>query len=300
MTIEIVSEPYDASQFASMARLLGTYFPATDRLLTKTYTDWLYVDNPFGRAILVRAIEGDRWAGFMALIPVQLEASGEALRAYYVVNVLVDPAFQGHHLFGRMISAAKALAAAEGAALMGHPNAAAHRSWQRARMVFHDDLRPSYAPPRPLAKRVRVRRVQDATQLEATRPVLADICAQSDSWRVAAHPEYLAWRYLRHPSNSYVVQVVFAESGAVGVQIAKRIKPAVHMLIDQFMQPTLQLAAARQLPFCTICFWPDSTIDSHAGGLWKLPWRKRIPVFFTPSSTPPRPIGSLGLSPSDF
>lgn len=302
MSLDVLIEDYADHQQGPLFELFGSYFQPDDRLLTATYTRWLYADNPFGSARMVRVTEGDRWVGFMAMIPVQLVRCGERLRAFYVVNVLVHPAFHGKHLFGRMITAARQLAEAEGAALMGHPNDMALKSWQRARMHFHESLRPSLAWPRLWGRGMGAHVVREAGQLQASADVLADLALHSRGWRVAATPAYLDWRYLRHPSNTYGVQALTAQGVPVGVQITKRVRPGVRLLVDQFVLAEHARGATSLLPPLTLCFWPDSITHEMTGAVWALPWKKRIPFFFTRALAPEAAAGvaRLGLSASDF
>ena len=302
MSLELSIENYADKDREPMFELFASYFRADDRLLTSAYTRWLYVENPFGSALMVRVTEGARWAGFMAMVPVELARCGRRLRAYYVVNVLVHPQFHGKHLFGRMITAAKAVVSSEGAALLGHPNDMALKSWQRARMHFHEPLRPSLALPVPWGRGVSASTVKEVGQLDASASVLADIASQSQSWCVAATPEYLDWRYLRHPSNTYGVQVLTARGAPAGVQITKRVRPGVRLLIDQFVHARQTRGATGQLPPLTLCFWPDSFTKEQAGVVLPLPWKKRIPFFLTrsPDADESASVARLGLSASDF
>ena len=302
MSLEVSIEEYAVHQHGPLFELFSSYFQPDDRLLAATYTRWLYAENPFGPARMVRVTEGERWVGFMAMIPVELARYGKRLRTYYVVNVLVHPQFHGKHLFGRMITAAKALVTAEGTALMGHPNDMALKSWQRAHMHFHELLRPSLALPVLWGRGVSANTVKEVGQLEASASVLAEIASQSQSWCVAATVKYLDWRYLRHPSNTYVVQVLAARGVPAGVQITKRVRPGVRLLVDQFIQPQQTRAAISLLPPLTLCFWPESLTREHAGAVLSLPWKKRIPFFLTCSPDPEESasVARLGLSASDF
>lgn len=302
MNLDVSIEDYGDHQLPSLFELFSSYFKPDDRLLTAAYTQWLYADNPFGLARMVKVTEGRRWVGFMALIPVQLTRQGESLRAFFVVNVLVHPAFHGKHLFGRMITAAQKLAEAEGAALMGHPNDMALKSWQRARMHFHEALRPSLAWPRLWARGMSAHRVRKAGQLQEIAGVLTSVATQSASWRVAATPAYLDWRYLQQPSNTYSLQILTAQAAPAGVQVTKRVRPGVWLLMDQFVSAEHAQFATSLLPPLTLCFWPDSITHEMSGSVWALPWKKRIPVFFTRSLAPEAPTGvaRLGLSASDF
>ena len=302
MTLHVSIDDYAEEQFGPLVKLFASYFPPGDRLLTHDYTRWLYAANPFGAARMVRVSEGSRWVAFMAMIPVMLVCASGSQKAYYVVNVLVHPDFHGKGLFGRMIDAAMVSIEAEGAALMGHPNDMALKSWQRAGMHFHDLLRPSLALPKPWLWGYRVRQAQSTSDLEPLRARLDDLVHAAAFWRVCASPEYLAWRYLQHPTNAYKVQIIERDQTPIGVQVSKRLKPAVNLLVDQFVEPGDVLAATARLPALTLCLVPDAVTGVAADGRWTLPLKKRVPFFLT---RPTKRIVSpettrLGLSPSDF
>lgn len=302
MSLEVSVEDYADDHLGPLFELFGTYFKPDDRLLTAAYTRWLYQANPFGLARMVRVSEGSRWVGFMAMLPVELTRRGEPLRAFYVVNVLVNPAFHGKFLFGRMITAAQRLVEKEDAALLGHPNDMALKSWQRARMHFHEPLRPSVAWPWPSARGMSARTVVSAGQLQASADTLADVASLSSSWRVAATPAYLDWRFLRHPSNTYHVQALTDHGSPAGVQVTKRVRPGVRLLVDQWVVAEHAKRATSLLPPLTLCFWPDSFTHDMSGAVWALPWKKRLPIFFTRPLSPEvsTSVARLGLSASDF
>lgn len=302
MKIEVSIEDFNVSQFDQLVALFGSYFPPDDKLLTKGYAEWLYAKNPFGLARMVKAVEGDRWVGFMALIPVHLVRRDARLVAYYVVNVLVHPEYHGKHIFGRMITAAKELVEAEKAVLMGHPNDMALKSWQRARMHFHDPLRPSLVVPKLLARGVRVRRLVDIEQLQSVLPALSAQALLAERWNIAVTAEYVSWRYLTHPANKYLIQLIEVNRVPAGFFVSKKVRPAIRLLVDQFMLDQHAAGGFSRLPWLTISFKPEASAREYAGSLWPLPAKKQLPFFFTHYQQPStaRDVMNLGLSASDF
>lgn len=301
MSIEVQIIDFNMDQFDQLVALFGSHFGPDDKLLTKSYTDWLYGKNPFGSARMVAAIEADRWIGFMALIPVHLVRRDARIVAYYVVNVLVHPQHQGKHVFGRMITAAKKLAVFENAVLMGHPNDMALKSWQRARMHFHDPLRPSLAVPK-LWGRARAYDVHDLNQLQSVLPILSAQASEAERWHLAVSEEYVSWRYMTHPTNTYRIQLVEVDAAPVGFLVSKKVRPGINLLVDQFIIELYATDAFGRLPWVTVSFRPDSSIFEFPRILWPLPLKKRIPFFFTHPQQlcTARDVMNLGLSASDF
>lgn len=302
MTLDVVIERFSDLDLAPLRELFATYFPPGDRLLTTEYSRWLYAENPFGRALMVKVLEAQRWVGFMAMVPVTLTKAGQDLRAYYVVNVLVHPDFYGKFLFGRMIKAAMLRVTEEQAAMLGHPNDLALKSWQRARMHFHDALRPVLALPRPWSWNCRVHTAASVDDLASLALPLKALLLESASWRVAASPEYHDWRFMRHPSTKYRIQLVEWRDELVGVQISKRVKPGVNLLIDQIVPSVALTAATGKLPFATVCFSSNMATHQKGSGKKSLPFKKRIPFFLTrPAESISAPQAAfVGFSPSDF
>jgi GNAT superfamily N-acetyltransferase len=301
VSYEIAVERYDPAQLQRLFALFRTYFSAGDRLLSSEYSNWLYGRNPFGRTRMVWVTQADRWAAFMALIPIVLERATARLSAYYVVNVLVDPQHQGKHLFARMITAAKASIASESCALVGHPNGQAIKTWQRARMHFQEELRPALALPRIRSHGWKARRVRSGAELDVLGNLLEQHASVRLHWKVAASPEYIRWRYLQHPTSKYKVDFLERAGALAGVQVSREMRKGIHLLIDQFVRDEDLSAATRMLPLPTLCFVPQSAWDEMGSSLVHVPWKKTIPYFFT--SDPKVTSGEMrhfNLSASDF
>ncbi|MGV0983518.1 MAG: GNAT family N-acetyltransferase [Limnohabitans sp.] len=302
MSLAVSIDNYADDQLGPLFELFGSYFQPDDRLLTAAYTRWLYAENPFGLARMVKVTEGERWVGFMAMIPVELARRGERLRAYYVVNVLVHPEFLGKHLFGRMITAAKKLVTDENAVLMGHPNELALKSWQRARMHFHDVLKPVLAVPRLLSRGLRACNVNDIKQLQTALPLLAAEAAKAQRWSLAVTSDYVSWRFLCHPTNTYRVQLLEGNGVPAGFLVTRKVRPGINLLVDQFTLGRYATDALACLPWVTVSFRPMSSMREFSGSLWPLPVKKQVPFFCTYYQQPfiAGDVMNLGLSASDF
>jgi GNAT superfamily N-acetyltransferase len=295
--------PYEPEQLPQLFELLASHFPVGDRLLSATYSDWLYAQNPFGKALMVFVSESGRWVGFMAMIPVELANGVRHLKTYYVVNVLVHPKHLGKNLFGRMIDAAKLQVETEGAALMGHPNAVALKAWQRTRMVFHAPLQPWLAKPISWRGGIQSVRIKKAEELAVAADVLSSLGTLSDGmWRVSSSLAYLTWRYWAHPTTAYKLQRLDVQGSPVGIQIVKKVRPGLNLLIDHFVRPEWSHQALACLPGLTVCFKPALAGSGFDGMLWELPLKKRIPFFLTLGQEviPSAELAQIGFSASDF
>jgi len=293
---------FDSAMMDPLLALFGSHFETGDPILKPEVHDWLYCGNPFGTAKAVTVRAEAEWAGFMAMIPVDLARRGQRMKAYFVVDVLVDPKYRGQRLFLKMIDAAVDLARGEGASLMGHPNAAALPFWKRKRMQFAEDLQPALAVRLPQLAISRTSNIEGPGKMHGLGELSNQIPGAFSAWKVAADPAYLDWRYLRHPVTRYHVQLVEFRGGGIGLQVTKRARRGINMLIDMFVDPQHAAAAFHSLPLPTICFLTPSAMGRTGTGVIRLPLRKRMPVFVTDFDEPHEAteFSQLGLSPSDF
>lgn len=305
MSYDVAINDFDVSQLDDLKALFASYFQPGDRLLTDAYSLWLYGGSPFGRALMVTVTEagtGGGSVGFMAMIPVELVKRDTRMRGYYVVNVLVHPKHHGKNLFGRMITAAKERVTAENAALMGHPNDMAFKSWQRAKMHFHQSLIPSVRVPTPWSLHMKAREVASKDQLAAVGPVLTQLVTTSPRWNVSVSAELLDWRYLRHPTNTYRLQSIEVDGAAVGIQVSKRIRTGLYALADQFIADEHAAAATGLLPWFTVVLRAESVTHDLRGLAFRLPVKKHLPFFCTHLGEKMNTdeLTGLGLTASDF
>ena len=302
MNIEISIEDFNSNEFDQLASLFGSHFRPDDKLLTKSYTEWLYARNPYGLARLVKAVAGNRWVGLIALIPVRLLRRDAELAAYYAVNVLVHPRYAGHCIFSRMITAAKDLVRAENAALMGHPNKLSLPFWSRSRMHFHETLKPTLVIPRFFAGGVRARDVRDVSQVMPVLQALQVQARQGERWSIAVTPEYIKWRYFGHTAYTYRLQLIEVDGASAGFVISRKVRPGVNLLVDQFMLDRHVTDGLNCLPWFTVSMKPEPSRRELAKSLWSLPIKKQFPFFFTCYQQPfsSQDVMNLGLSASDF
>jgi len=302
MSIKVLIEDFEIDDFNKLSALFGSYFQKTDKLLSKEYTEWLYQKNSCGVAKMVKAIDGDSWVGFMAMIPVNLVRHDAKLVGYYVVNVLVHPQHHGKHIFSRLITAAKEFVKQENAVLMGHPNDMALMFWKRGRMDFHGSLVAGFVIPTLFSKGSSARDIKDAVELKLILPKLQAQAQQSERWSIDMTLEYINWRYLQHPVQKYRLQLINVNNDAVGFVVSKRLRFGVNLLIDQLILDSHGSDGFRQLPWFTISFKPELSTRELKNSLWFLPVKKTIPFFFThySHSFTDNEVMNLGLSASDF
>jgi GNAT superfamily N-acetyltransferase len=302
MSVDVRIEGFAVeSQFGPLQKLFGSYFDPGNKLLTKSYLEWLYGRNPFGPARMVIAQDDGEWIGFMAMIPASLVKRGESIRAYYVVNVLVHPNYHGRNIFGRMIAVAKEMVAREGSALMGHPNDMALKSWRRAEMHFQPSLMPTLVLPwRSSGAQSFI--VDNPKQLDHCCANLKTQAGSSEFWALDISSDYISWRYLNHPVNRYGVRRVDVGEHPVGLLISRRMRRGIHLLLDYFFVKDHEKRVLSACPIFSVGFQPRGPETALKWPKVAVPVKKQIPFFFTHygMSFGVDDMRQVGLSLSDF
>jgi GNAT superfamily N-acetyltransferase len=300
--IEITIDPFDTCHLARHDELFGIAFSPGEPLRNKAYVSWLYRENPFGLARMVKAVEAGRWVGFMAMIPLLLVRRDVQVPGYCVVNVVVHPSYRGQNIFGRMIASAIQLTSSEHAVLVGYPNNMALKSWQRAGMHFQTPLKLFLAVPTLPVKVVHIREIVDIDTLKPSLVLLREQALQGERWSPFLSADYVRWRYLQHPVHTYRVQQVEVGGAPAGFVVSRRARARFNVLVGEFAIDRFAAQALRNLPLLTVALKPEMSTRELHRALWPLPLKKRIPFFCThyQQRFEGRDTEALGLSMSDF
>jgi len=300
--MRLETKTFDSTMLPQVLSLFANQFSSYDKLLQPRYLQWLYECNPFGKAETVRAFESHELIGFLAMIPVQLIASEEVRAAFHVVNVLVHPRYQGKKVFARMITSTSELAVSNNALLIGYPNAQSVGSWKRAGMQFQEPLVPKLIAPSRKRADFRAADVRDLTQFYDLLQELELKRSDKQYLRVRLSPEFIAWRYVDHPTKKYRIQVIQRKSESAGVLITERFYPGISLTLDHILSDGMGAECLSFLPWLTVVLEPAVLERSGAARTLRLPVKKEIPVFCTDFAKA-LPVGmtrKLGASVSDF
>lgn len=243
------------SEVVSFARRAD---PSAGSQFELPYLGWLCLDNPVGQARIVTArVDGDI-VGCLLLNPVPLEVEASPQSAWFVSNVLTDPARRRLGLFSKMIGSCRDFASAEHGWLIGHPNAAALRGWQRAGMSFQPELVPHLVWLGGL--RGRTKSAPISSVVELFRAVAQRQDSESSRHpRIVRSESFLRWRYCSRPDVAYRLLYVGPASRPTSAVVVRRWRNGLDLAIDWvvssghggssigFTRPTIVLSAARGL-----------------------------------------------------
>lgn len=269
------------------------HYASDDPYASVKYREWLYLANPAGaaRAVVIRH-EG-RLIGQAALVPVHLRLPGEGCRlGYFVVDVLTHPDFRNLRLFSRIIDAAMDHVKGEGSLLLGHPNKAALRGWQRKGMAFQPPLRPHILRPAFGASRW----LTAETDVMGMWPDLeARINESSCDPELARSSDYMRWRFFDRPDKRYSVGVGLDREGApVAFKVTVSWRHGMRLLVDHWCDGR----RAIRILHPTLALLPEG--ERSLANAVRLPVAKEVPYFVTDPSKADAPFGRVTLAASDF
>ena len=288
-----VVEPIDAALLHEMLAFGRLHYPPGDPYTSVAYRQWLYLDNPAGvaRAVLIR--QRETLIGQAALVPLHLLVPGGQVRkGYFVVDVLTHPEFRNLRLFSHIIDAALDHVRGEGSLLLGHPNQAALRGWQRKEMTFQPPLRPHVlrpvlAWPRWLTK--------EADIMAIWPDVERSIGAANGNPEILRSIDYMRWRFLRRPDKPYSIAVGVARDGApFAFSVTVQWRHGLALLVDHWCDGRQAIRTGRP----TLALLPAG--QQSVANAVRLPVAKEVPYFVTDPTCAGLRYGRLTLAASDF
>lgn len=113
MNHELLPLRLDADAIAAYVRLFAECFPSRGKF-NAGYIEWLYQQNPFGRAVGYDAWDGAQLAAHYVLVPIDVWLEGRRARALLSLNTATHPQHQGRGLFTKLAERTYATAADQG------------------------------------------------------------------------------------------------------------------------------------------------------------------------------------------
>lgn len=281
----------DARLLQEMLDFGAVHYPEGDPYRSSSYREWLFFANPHGRARAVVLRHEGGLVGQAALIPVSFHAGGGASRqGYFVVDVLTHPEYRNMKLFSRIIDAAMGFVRADGALLMGHPNKAALRGWQRKSMQFEPSLHPRAMLPLIAGGRTLASR----DDVLAAWPDLEQRLSTSAVPELVRSRDYIDWRYYQRPDKRYRVALRLDRHGVVAFHATTPWRHGIHLLVDHWTDGRRALAT----PVPTLAMLPAD--DNSVANAIRLPLSREVPYFVTDPVAHRQDFSRVTLAASDF
>jgi hypothetical protein len=227
--------PFSEACIGRFLELASTYYPEGHDARNEAYLRWAFLRNPAGAGRVAGAeTEGGRWSAMMGLVPFRIRQGKRTFLASMVVNVLVHPDHRKEKLFVKMIQKTLSELSGTDEWLIGHPNEAATPGWKRTNMGFRNGYDLRVVPP--LCKAA----LPAGERIDSSRALMGRDLSPLGVWQesldqpvIAADAEFLAWRFLEHPTRKYRVFVHGDGTKVLGYRVDHRFKSlALRRVVD--------------------------------------------------------------------
>lgn len=292
--IRVEMVPLDPTLLEEMQEFGKIHYPHGSPYSSLSYRKWLYLESPHGRACAPLVRYRGTLIGQAAMVPIwfRLPDGGRQL-GRFVVDVLTHPDFRKQKLFSRIIEAAQTACIDEGSWLLGHPNAAALKGWQRMEMQFQPELVPHVLVPK-LHLAGKWLRAPDEI-LRRWGGFADRLPFQNGAPEIDRTPEYIEWRFCRRPDRQYRLGMyVDAHGASLAWQSIVPWRKGLSLLVDHACVGRRSLSGG----LGTLALMPPGV--SGVVNAMKLPMRKRIPFFLTSPRRDSVDCRRVTLAASDF
>ena len=224
---DLTIRPYADSDLPQVLDLLRSSLGETASLQrTPDLFNWKHIDNPFGRSIMLVAVDGTTVAGFRAFMRWELAGpDGRTLRCVRAVDTATSPDYRRRGIFRNLTTAALDAATADGVDMVFNtPNPRSGAGYLTMGWSEVGTIRPLASPALGL-----LRSADDVTGLPDPAdfvrdpyPVgVRDVAARAPvGLRTVRSDDYHRWRFKMHPTARYTQ--INGEGGSAVARLAYR------------------------------------------------------------------------------
>ncbi len=239
--IDLPIRPFTDADLPQVLDLLRASLGETASLQrTPELFSWKHLDNPFGRSIMLVAVDGETIAGFRAFMRWELtRPGGGKLRCVRAVDTATHPDYRRRGIFRHLTTAALDAATDDGVDLVFNtPNPRSGAGYLTMGWSEVGTIRPFASPARGL-----LRSGADDDELPdpsdfVTNPHEVEARTVADrparGLRTPRTAEYHSWRFTRHPTARYTQ--VDGNGGAAVARLAYRGKRRELLISDVYGQ----------------------------------------------------------------
>ncbi len=182
----------------------------------KTETVWRYkhIDNPFGKSLVLVAVENDRIIGIRALMRWKWQLGDQVFSAFRAVDTATHPEHQGKGIFKKLTLRAIDIAKEKGDTfIFNTPNTQSLPGYLKMGWKEVDKLKVRANLANPLNwfgnKGNRIRELNNnCSNAQIIKLILRynELKAKENKLFTLKSPEYLSWRYENNPLQEYEVK----------------------------------------------------------------------------------------------
>lgn len=183
--------------------LEALFFESFGKQLSENYLDWRYCHENCSPLLFSVELDHDTPLASYSLCPIELQFNSSMLNTALSMTTMTHPKLRGKGLFPKLASELYEKAAHVGVrAVWGFPNANSHMTF--ITKLGWEDI---YEIP---TLRLELRKEQIAKYIDVDSPTEDSLfemdypeMPKDGLWRIKRSKDYLRWRYVQNPDNSY-------------------------------------------------------------------------------------------------
>ena len=304
MTDTVTIRPYQSEDLEPVLDLLRVALGETPHLRrTQAVFAWKHLDNPFGPSLMLIAEAAGTVAGFRAFMRWELTTpGGQTVKCVRAVDTATHPEYQRRGIFRRLTLDAIEVARADGVELVFNtPNRRSGAGYSTMGWTEVGGIGVLVRPSRRMLSRHRApaNASDPADFIEQPKPVtdLDPPQRAALGLRTPRRPEYLDWRFRRHPTARYLM-VGDGDNQAI-------LRPSIRngrreLVISDLFGPNpgraVALATRRSRSDYLVASFRSGTPERRAvlrSGLVPVPWTQALNLYAHPLTDLPLEVTAL-------
>lgn len=189
---------------------------------------WYFIENPFGHGIIKLLFDEEKLIGHYAVIPMDLNIGGVAIKAVLSMTTMTHPDYGGQGIFTFLAERTYETAAQNGFALVfGFPNKNSYHGFTK-KLNWHDlgQIKIFRAISKPSQPEYIGLKLEEISEFDSGANQLWENVGDNYGITVPRTKDFLNWRFFKNPNARYVKFVLKEDGGKIlGYVVLKTYRP---------------------------------------------------------------------------
>ena len=221
MNTSLVCRDY---RYGDESQILSLFYRVFQKEMSPAFWNWRFSENPAGKGIVKLAFDEEKLVGHYAVIPMNVQVQGRAVKAAFSMTTMTDPEYSGQGIFTFLAQETYIASQKRGIHFVyGFPNRNSRYGfeqklgWQGLSLINTLEKKaPDKARRDPPEKTIEY-----IEHFDQRFDSLWERVKQDFQVIVPRTAKYLNWRFAKNPEVDYVKYIVYDDTAVLGYFILK-------------------------------------------------------------------------------